>query len=77
MGGHIHTDFLILYYISLKMTYISTLAWQQLHNICYPHVKIACVYLWYASSVATFIADHFASFYVLCNIKVKIGKHRC
>ena len=31
------------------------------------HATCACVYLWYASNVATFIADHFASFYVLCN----------
>ena len=24
----------------------------------------ACVYLWYASNVATFIADHFSSFII-------------
>ena len=28
-----------------------------------------CVYLWYAGNVATFKADRFASFYVLCNKK--------
>ena len=29
----------------------------------------ACIYLWCASNVATFISDHFASFYVLCKQK--------
>ena len=33
--------------------------------------KCACVYLWYASNMVTFIADRFASFYVLCNINRK------
>ena len=37
----------------------------------------ACVYLRYASNVATFIADNYASFYVLCNKIEKIGENRC
>ena len=37
----------------------------------------ACVSLWYASNVATFIADHLASFYVLCNKKMKKDKNIC
>ena len=36
-----------------------------------------CVYLLYASNVAIFVADHFASFYVLCNKQLKIFKNRC
>ena len=31
----------------------------------------ACVYLWNAINVNTFIADHFASVYVLCYKKSK------
>ena len=36
-----------------------------------------CVYLWYApTEVATFIADHFASFYALCNKQKKKKKKK-
>ena len=37
--------------------------------------RLACVYLLYASSAATFMADRFASFCVLCNENKKYVKY--